>query len=795
MSTQPLTHTLGYPRIGAHRELKKVTEAYWQGQLTEFELLAAGRAIRRQNWLTQQRAGIDLIPSNDFSFYDQVLDLSCLVGNLPKRFGWNGGQVDLATQFAAARGVRSQASDRNHPASCGCANCQPRADVAASELTKWFDTNYHYIVPEFSPDTRFTLSSTKIFDEFSEALTLGIRTKPVLIGPVTYLTLGKMNQARRPFNRLKLLDRLLPVYVQVLDRLAALGAEWVQFDEPVFALDLNDAQRQALAVTYTTLRAVEPNLRIMVATYFGDLRDNRRDFLRLPVDAFHVDLVRGAREFDAIARELPPKKCLSLGLIDGRNVWRSDLAAMLPLLEKAAAVIGPERLLVAPSCSLLHVPVSLRSEPQLDPEVRPWLAFAEEKLAEVVAVRAILSEHGSVRALAASHAAVESRRTSPRIHRSDVQARLGDITPSHLQRRSPFPERKEAQQARLSLPLLPTTTIGSFPQTDTVRAARAQWRRHELDDRAYDAFLEREIRACIRYQDEVGLDVLVHGEFERNDMVEYFGEQLDGFAFTTHGWVQSYGSRCVKPPIIYGDVARRGPMTVRWAAFAQSLTSKPVKGMLTGPVTLLEWSFVRDDQPRRETALQLALALRDEVLDLERAGIAIIQIDEPALREGLPLRKAEWSGYLAWAVDAFRLAAAGVRDDTQIHTHMCYAEFNDIIAAIAALDADVITIEASRSKMELLEAFADFDYPNQIGPGVYDIHSPRVPGVEEMTTLIERAAAVIPVEHLWVNPDCGLKTRSWREVKAALANLITSARTLRKKIATGSPLPAVHVIR
>jgi 5-methyltetrahydropteroyltriglutamate--homocysteine methyltransferase len=784
MNTQPLTHTLGYPRIGERRELKKATEAYWQGRISAGELAMAGRQIRRRNWFEQFHAGIDLIPSNDFSFYDHVLDLTCMVGNVPERFGWSGGKVDLDTQFAIARGVRPAGSRGDHGPGCGCAACQSDGTAFAGELTKWFDTNYHYIVPEFRPDAHFTLSSTKIVDEFAEALALGIRTKPVLLGPVTYLTLGKVvGPAADAFDRFDLLDRLLPVYAQVLENLAALGAEWVQLDEPIFALDLTPRQRSALSLAYTRLAATVPALKLIVATYFGGLRENRADFVRLPVHALHVDLVRGAEELPAIARELPPTTRLSLGLVDGRNVWRTDFRTALPLLEEASGILGLERLLVAPSCSLLHVPVSLRNEPKLDPDIRTWLAFAAEKLGEVVALRDYVAGRGGSDALAASRAAAASRRNSGRIHRADVRARLDRITARDFQRESPFAERIQAQRARLALPLLPTTTIGSFPQTEAVRAARAKWRKRELNDIEYEAFLEDEVARCIRFQEEAGLDVLVHGEFERNDMVEYFGEQLEGFAFTANGWVQSFGSRCVKPPIIYGDVARARPMTVSWSAFAQSLTAKPVKGMLTGPITLLQWSFVRDDQPRRDTAFQLALALRDEVLDLEAAGIAIVQIDEPALREGLPLRRSDWAPYLAWAVDAFRLAAAGVRNDTQIHTHMCYAEFNDIIAAIAALDADVITIETSRSRMELLQAFSEFRYPNEIGPGVYDIHSPRVPEIEEMEALIDKAATVIPVQHLWINPDCGLKTRGWAEVKAALVNLVAAARSLRTRFA------------
>lgn len=777
-SATPLTHILGYPRIGEKRELKQATEAYWQGRLSRSDLEAAARDLRRKHWLAQQAAGIDLIPSNDFSLYDQVLDTTCLIGNVPARFGWTGGDVDLDTRFAIARGVNVRGHD--HHAGCTCG----QVSTFASEMTKWFDTNYHYIVPEFRADTRFALSSAKPFDEFSEALALGIKTKPVLTGPVTYLTLGKVHDEQNPgFNRFDLLERLLPVYVQVLQKLAALGAEWVQLDEPVFALDLDAAQRTALATTYATLAAAAPGLKLIVASYFGGLRDNLRDFLRLPVHALHLDLVRAPRELDTVLREIDGKKILSLGLVDGRNLWRTDYAAVRPLLQKAVSLLGPGRLLVAPSCSLQHVPVTLRNEKKLDAEFLGWLAFAEEKLAEVAALRDLARGTLPAAALEANAAALASRRASPRIHRPEVQTRVQAVRSADFDRPAPFPERQAAQRARLKLPPFPTTTIGSFPQTSEVRAARARWKKGELSAADYEKFLEAETAACVRYQDEIGLDVPVHGEFERNDMVEYFGEQLDGFAFTQHGWVQSYGSRYVKPPIIYGDVVRPAPMTVRWSRYAQSLTQRPMKGMLTGPVTVLQWSFVRDDQPRRDTTFQIALALRDEVRDLEAAGIGVIQIDEPALREGLPLRRDDWKHYLEWAVQAFRLTAAVAKNETQIHTHMCYSEFNDIIEAIAALDADVITIETSRSNMELLGAFVNFKYPNEIGPGVYDIHSPRVPTVEEMTHLLRKAAAVLPPENLWVNPDCGLKTRGWAEVKPSLVNMVAAARELRRETA------------
>jgi 5-methyltetrahydropteroyltriglutamate--homocysteine methyltransferase len=777
----PLTHTLGFPRVGEKRELKKAVEAYWQKQLSRGELERVAQELRRRHWLVQQQAGIGLIPSNDFSFYDQMLDLTCLVGNVPLRFGWNGGPVDLDTYFQLARGVSGGAE--KSAGGCGCSSCQTSA--AACEMTKWFDTNYHYLVPEFRAATQFRLSSTKVFDEFSEALALGIVTKPVLIGPVTYLTLGKVHDPEHPhFNRFELLDRLLPVYVEVLRRLESLGAEWVQLDEPVFSLDLTGEQRIALATAYATLAAAAPKLRLLVANYFGGLRENRADFLGLPVPALHVDLVRAPDELDAILRDFPKDKLLSVGLVDGRNIWRADLAAAFAKLKKAATALGPERLLVAPSCSLLHTPVTLRHETKLDAEFKSWLAYAEDKLAEVVALRDLLEGGAPAReALETSRVALASRAASTRIHNAAVKQRVVRVVPGDLLRGAPFSERQAAQRAKLRLPLFPTTTIGSFPQTDEVRAARARWRKGSLSPADYERFIEAEIADAVKFQDEIGLDLPVHGEFERNDMVEYFGEQLDGFAFTENGWVQSYGTRCVKPPIIYGDVARPKPMTVRWSAYAQTLTRRPMKGMLTGPVTVLQWSFVRDDQPRRDTTWQIALALRDEVLDLERAGLAAIQIDEPALREGLPLRQADRADYLAWAVGAFRLCAGGVRNDTQIHTHMCYAEFNDIIQAIADLDADVITIEASRSGMELLEAFETFRYPNEIGPGVYDIHSPRVPSVVEMEQLIEKALRVLPPGNIWVNPDCGLKTRGWAEVKPALRNMVKAARRLRVRFA------------
>ena len=760
------TQSLGYPRIGAGRELKKATEAYWKGTLSLAELEKVGADLRRENWLAQRQAGLSLIPSNDFSFYDQVLDTSCLLGHVPARFGWDGSAIGLDLRFQIARGVAHE----HRGCDCG---------AAAGEMTKWFDTNYHYIVPEFHRETTFALSASKPFDEFAEALALGLRTKPVLIGPLTYLWLGKSHD--EGFDRLELLEKILPVYAEILRRLAEQGAEYVQLDEPILCTDLDPAWSAAFLPAYEKLRAAAPSLKLVLATYFGELRENLPIATALPVDILHIDAVRGAGELAQVLAAFPAHLSLSLGVVDGRNVWRNDFERSLEQIATARRALGDNRVIVAPSCSLLHTPVTLRFENALDDEIKSWLAFAEEKLAEVSALASLAVEAGDPVLAYQNRVAIQSRRASARIHRPAVRARVDAIQPGDSQRLSSFAQRKVRQQEVLQLPSLPTTTIGSFPQTGDIRSARAKWKRGELPSADYDFILKQKIAECVRFQEQLGLDVLVHGEFERNDMVEYFGEQLDGFAFTANGWVQSYGSRCVKPPLIYGDVHRPRPMTVDWSAYAQSLTAKPMKGMLTGPITILQWSFVRDDQPRRDTARQIAFAIRDEVCDLEAAGLKVIQIDEPALREGLPLRRSEQPAYLDWATEAFRLSAAGVRDETQIHTHMCYCEFNDVMDAIAALDADVISIETSRSQMELLQAFVAFNYPNDIGPGVWDIHSPRVPAVAEMTALLEKAARVLPVENLWVNPDCGLKTRGWVEVTAALKNMVEAARRLRAR--------------
>ncbi len=760
-----IAHNLGFPTLGANRELKRATEGYWSGKVPRAALLQTGAELRAAHWRLQHDAGIDLIPSNDFSYYDRVLDTCAMVGAVPARYGWAGGPLDLDTSFAMARGVQSGGRD-----------------VTAMEMTKWFDTNYHYIVPQFDRggEQTFRLSSTKVVDEFQEAKALGFHTKPVLVGPVTFLLLGKTRgEGAARFDRLELLEALLPVYGDVLARLAAAGATWVQLDEPCLALDRTTTELAAYARAYRFLAERAPQLQPLVATYFAGLDDNLATARDLPVAGLHVDLVRaGGGQLDQLLKAWPKGRVLSLGVIDGRNIWRADLAAALGLLERARERIGADDLWVAPSCSLLHVPVDLDLEHRLDAELKSWLAFAKQKLAEVATLaRAVRDGRAAVAAEVEANARlIAGRRSSRRIHEPAVKQRAAGVSEKDMRRASPHAARRKRQ---LRLPLFPTTTIGSFPQTAEVRAARKKLHDGKLTPQEYDAFIADQIARTLKLQEELGLDVLVHGEFERNDMVEYFGEQLQGFAFTEHGWVQSYGTRYVKPPLIYGDVSRPKPMTVRWSTYAQSRTSKPVKGMLTGPVTILQWSFVRDDQPRAETAKQLALAIRDEVKDLEAAGIRVIQIDEPALREGLPLRRAEWPAYLDWAVNAFRLATSSVSDATQIHTHMCYSEFNDVIRVIEKMDADVISIENARSGSELLEAFKEYKYPNEIGPGVYDIHSPRVPSAAEIGAALKRMQGVLNDRQIWVNPDCGLKTRGWEETLQALRHMVQAARQLR----------------
>ena len=759
-----LTNIPGYPRIGSQRELKKACENYWAGKISLERLELTARQLRKENWCFLQEAGIDLIPSNDFSYYDQVLDMCMTLGVIPARFKAlqqtlaNPGCLEL--YFAMARGYQKN-----------------NFDITALEMTKWFDTNYHYLVPEFEAEQQYELHQPKCVEEFKEALSLGIITKPVLIGPVTFILSGKIKDAG--LDHQQLLEKLLPVYIQLLSALQQAGAEWVQLDEPSLVTDLEPAASALYETAYSSIKAALPSLKILLTTYFGGLEDNTALALQLPVDALHIDLVRAPEQLEPVLEALPENKLLSLGVVDGRNIWKNDYSASLALIEKASRHIGEHRLLLGTSCSLLHSPYNLENETTLDPEIRQWMAFAKQKVAEVTALKQVAGGDHSL--LEENRQIMDSRKTAARIHNPAVKARLENITTADIQRHSIFPHRQLLQQSVLQLPLFPTTTIGSFPQTTEIRQLRADLKKGSISQETYNAEIRHAITESIYRQENLGLDVLVHGEFERNDMVEYFGEQLDGFVFTQNGWVQSYGTRCVKPPVIFGDVHRPKPMTVAWSSYAQSLTSRPVKGMLTGPVTILQWSFVRNDQPRMQTAMQLALAIRDEVKDLEDAGITVIQVDEPALREGLPLRKARRAAYLDQAVKAFRLAVSTVDDATQIHTHMCYAEFNDIIEHIAALDADVITIETSRSQMELLEAFARFRYPNETGPGVYDIHSPRVPAVAEMEALLHKATQLLPVRNIWVNPDCGLKTRKWPETEMALRNMVTAAKNMRSQ--------------
>ncbi|TPQ38808.1 5-methyltetrahydropteroyltriglutamate--homocysteine S-methyltransferase [Cupriavidus pinatubonensis] len=765
------THILGFPRIGARRELKFAQESFWRGESTEADLRAVAATLRSRHWQLQADSGLDTVATGDFAYYDQVLSLTALLGALPRRFGFEPAALTLAQYFELARGNREQ---------------------PAMEMTKWFDTNYHYLVPELDSATRFDGGPDWFFDELEEALALGLKARPVLIGPVTYLWLSKTHEAG--FDKLSLLPQLAQAYQRILTRLKARGIDWVQIDEPALSLDLDAAWLDAYDRAYATL--AQSGVKLLLATYFDSAADHAERAAALPVHGFHIDVVRAPAQLVAWRQALPPEAVLSVGVIDGRNIWRTDLRRALDTLKPLHAELG-DRLWLAPSCSLLHVPVSLEHEVRLDAELKSWLAFATEKLGELCVLATVLNQGETAVAaqLVASDAVQASRRQSRRVVNPRVQQRLAAVTPDMADRDSAFDVRIERQREALQLPLLPTTTIGSFPQTAAIRQTRAAYKRGDLGALDYLHRIRGEIELAVRKQEALGLDVLVHGEAERNDMVEYFGEQLCGYAFTENGWVQSYGSRCVKPPVIYGDVYRPEPMTVDTARYAQSLTECPMKGMLTGPVTMLQWSFVRDDQPRADTARQLALAIRDEVCDLEQAGIRVIQIDEPALREGLPLRRADWDAYLAWAVNAFRLSAAGVADQTQIHTHMCYAEFNDILPSIAAMDADVITIETSRSAMELLEGFGDFDYPNEIGPGVYDIHSPRVPSVEAMEKLLDRACEVVPPQRLWVNPDCGLKTRGWDETEAALANMVSAARKLRGRLAGQDTLTWKRVAR
>ncbi len=752
---------LGFPRIGAKRELKRAVEAYWHGDATAEQLQEQARALRLRHWNLQRDAGADTVPCNDFSLYDQVLDTAFLFDVVPARYRSVADADPLQGYFAMARGLQADG-----------------VDLPALEMTKWFDTNYHYLVPELEAGQRFGRRGNKPVAEFLEARAAGFDARPVLLGPVSFLLLSKAVDGS---DRLELLPQLVEAYAGLLRELKQAGAEWVQIDEPCLVLDQDVDDHAAYQQAYAAFESIE-RPKLLLTTYFGALGDNLALAASLPVDGLHIDLVRGLEQLDCVLKVLPQGHQLSLGLVDGRNVWRTHLDNALVLARHACASVGEGKLWLAPSCSLQHVPVDLDHEKALPKDLLSWLSFAKQKVAELRLLADALDGKPEAEAgMADARERISSRKASTRVHRAEVAAQVDALEADGAHRTSPYATRRKVQTARFGLPLYPTTTIGSFPQTLEVRDARASNKSGRLSDADYEAFLEAETEKCVRFQEEIGIDVLVHGEFERNDMVEYFGEQLEGFAFTKNGWVQSYGSRCVKPPVIWGDVSRPAPMTVRWSRFAQSLTDKPMKGMLTGPVTVLQWSFVRDDQARSATCRQIALALRDEVQDLERAGIGIIQIDEPALREGLPLRRADWKAYLDWAVECFRISASGLRDDTQIHTHMCYSEFNDIMEAVAAMDADVISIETSRSRMELLDAFVKFRYPNDIGPGVYDIHSPRVPDWREMAGLLEKAEAVLAPEQIWVNPDCGLKTRGWTETRAALEAMVGAARGLRER--------------
>ncbi|MCS5708851.1 5-methyltetrahydropteroyltriglutamate--homocysteine S-methyltransferase [Candidatus Berkiella cookevillensis] len=757
-------HILGFPRIGKDRELKKTVEAYWAGKIDKAALFAKAKELRAESWRLQKQAGLDFVTVGDFSFYDHILDMAAMLGVVPERFGalQADENVDIDTYFRMGRG-----------------RAPTGKDVPALEMTKWFDTNYHYIVPELNAEQNFKIASSKLFDEIEEAQQQGHNVKPVIVGPLTFLWLSKSRDEK--VNKLSLLDNLITAYGQILNKLQALNIEWLQIDEPILSLELPQEWKDAFEATYTRLK--QPKLKVLLATYFDTLGQNTRLVCQLPVDGIHVDLVNGANQLISVLDNLPNYKILSAGVVSGRNIWRADLSKTYETLSQIKDRIQ-DRLWISTSCSLLHCPVDLQQESKIPHDLKSWMAFSVQKLDEIVILaKAINQGPSSVQVcFEESDNAKLTRQQSKKIHRDAVKEKMAKVNAAMLSRKSTYQTRAKVQASALNLPLFPTTTIGSFPQTTDIRNLRKEKREGRLTEQAYTQAIQAEIKNAVKWQEEVDLDVLVHGEAERNDMVEYFGELLDGYAFTQNGWVQSYGSRCVKPPVIYGDVQRSKAMTIEWSKYAQSLTKKPMKGMLTGPVTMLCWSFVRDDQPRKDTAMQIALALRDEIVELEQNGIQIIQLDEPAFREGLPLKQSDWPMYLEWAVNVFKLATCGVKDSTQIHTHMCYSEFNDVIESIAALDADVITIETSRSQMELLEAFQAFKYPNEIGPGVYDIHSPRVPSQQEMTLLLEKAAKVIPAQRLWVNPDCGLKTRNWEETKEALIQMVNAAKTMREKL-------------
>jgi 5-methyltetrahydropteroyltriglutamate--homocysteine methyltransferase len=756
---------LGFSRVGLNRELKKAVEKYWKKAIKEDELQNVAKSLRKTHWELQKNIGIDYIPSNDFSFYDHILDMIATVGAVPKRYGHKlGEKIDLDLYFSMARGRQDGTKD-----------------VVAMEMTKWFDTNYHYIVPEFTKDTKFQFSFSKIIDQYLEAKELGINTRPVIIGPVSFLLLGKSYDGIDQFD---LLDNLLEIYQEIITKLVDNGAEWIQIDEPFLATEnLTDKLKAIYNKSYEFLAKIS-GAKLMATTYFSDLRDNLKFVSELPVAGLHFDLTKSDLTIDTILGSFPKDKIISLGLINGCNIWKNDVKKSLISIHKAKKSIDSDRIIIAPSCSLLHVPVDLDVEDNLHPELKNWLSFGKQKLREIKFLANVANEgeENYSAAIEANYDAISSRDASKLIHNVEVKERARNFDLKNSNRDSDFDSRNKIQKEYYNFPALPTTTIGSFPQTTEIRQYRSKFKKGEISLKEYENFLEDATKDAIKWQEEIDIDVLVHGEYERNDMVEYFGEQLSGYAFTKNGWVQSYGSRCVKPPVIFGDVSRPEPMTVRWSAFAQDLTNKKVKAMLTGPVTMLKWSFVRDDQPVSETCKQIALAIRDEVRDLEKAGIDIIQIDEPAFREAMPLRAEDHAAYLKWAVDCFKISSSGIKDTTQIHTHMCYSEFNDIIGAIADMDADVISIETSRSAMELLDAFVEFKYPNEVGPGVYDIHSPRIPKTEEMEHLLDKALKVLDKDQIWSNPDCGLKTRNWDEVKPALENMVKATKNIRKKL-------------
>ncbi|EPT03732.1 hypothetical protein FOMPIDRAFT_1022298 [Fomitopsis schrenkii] len=759
---------LGFPRIGGNREVKKAVEAYWAGKISADELVKSAADVRKTSWTSLKERGVDLIPSGEFSLYDHVLDHSAAFNAIPQRYtGHNLSALDV--YFAMGRGRQADG-----------------VDVPACEMKKWFDSNYHFVVPEFSEETDFKLLFNKALEEYNEAKALGVVTRPVILGPISFLVLGKAaKDAKASFQPISLLTKLLPVYKQLLADLKAAGVESVQVDEPVLVLDQAAYLEKQYAQAYAELVPVSP--KIVLATYYGRLDSNLSFVAKLPVAGLHIDLDRAPKQLDEVVAALKPtSQVLSLGFVSGRNIWKADLQAGLALGQKAISVLGGDRVIIATSSSLLHTPVTLASENKLTPEQKDWFSFALEKAEEVAVLAAALSGSQDAKisaALEANKASITKRRDFERTSDDSVRKRVASITPDMLERKSPFAVRRQLQDKNLGLPKFPTTTIGSFPQTSEIRAARAKLNKKQISEAEYDEFIKKEIEYVVRFQERIGLDLLVHGEPERNDMVQYFGERFQGFVFTQNGWVQSYGSRYVRPPILVSDVSRPGPVTVKWSSYAQSLTSKPMKGMLTGPVTILNWSFPRADISRELQCMQLALALRDEVVDLEKAGIKAVQVDEPALREGLPLRKADWDAYLKWALPSFKLSTAGVSDSLQTHSHFCYSDFDDIFPSIQALDADVISIEASKSDMKLLKTFKQYGYSNEIGPGVYDIHSPRVPSEQEIKDRIASMLENLPENLLVINPDCGLKTRGWKETEASLVNLVNAARWARQTYA------------